>query len=480
MTHLRNAMSFAAVIVFANGCTVPSAGEQPSEPQPPRAPDAPTQTAPTGQVIAGQRVSIECTPQCANRQCGDDGCGGSCGTCAPETECNPLHQCAAPTMIRCAGPSGLQAGAPWPMAGHDPARTFRSGSVGPATPSLAWSIDLQTDGSDAGPVVALDGTVYVGGAQSGAPALNAIAPDSTVKWSVQTLAGSPTAATIGADGTVYFGVTGAKQTAASLYAVSPAGQVKWTLPATAAASAASDEAMTTSLSMACNGTLYFGNYITNEPSMNGVTAVNTAGQMLWNALVDSAMPPIVSPNGAIYVDAIVALRPDGTTWWSDLTTGRNMPECIGADGSIYNIYGARSPTGQWLWTLPTSLGFNTGGMAIAGDGAVYLGSAPDLIALNHDGTTRWQLTTSWSGDASTHFWKMSDLAVDGKGTIYFAIQDIHGLHSSDPPVSNLYAVDASGTLQWTFALPSDCLPRTIAIGSDRLYLNCNSIIAIDG
>jgi hypothetical protein len=38
-----------------------------------------------------------CTPNCAGRQCGDDGCGGSCGTCPTGQSCNASGQCVAGT-----------------------------------------------------------------------------------------------------------------------------------------------------------------------------------------------------------------------------------------------------------------------------------------------------------------------------------------------------------------------------------------------
>ncbi|MCB9506628.1 MAG: hypothetical protein H6697_03045 [Myxococcales bacterium] len=44
---------------------------------------------------------VVCTPQCDNRECGDDGCGGTCGTCEGGTECE-LGQCVAPEVGDCA------------------------------------------------------------------------------------------------------------------------------------------------------------------------------------------------------------------------------------------------------------------------------------------------------------------------------------------------------------------------------------------
>ena len=44
----------------------------------------------------------KCTPSCEGKQCGDDGCGGSCGTCAGGLTCDPAGQCAA-CVPSCAG-----------------------------------------------------------------------------------------------------------------------------------------------------------------------------------------------------------------------------------------------------------------------------------------------------------------------------------------------------------------------------------------
>ncbi len=55
-----------------------------------------------------------CEPDCSNRECGDDGCGGSCGTCVqaecigsvwyPATQCYN-GQCFGDDPVQCAGPS---------------------------------------------------------------------------------------------------------------------------------------------------------------------------------------------------------------------------------------------------------------------------------------------------------------------------------------------------------------------------------------
>lgn len=43
-----------------------------------------------------------CIPNCTNKQCGPDGCGGSCGTCPPGYTCTPTGQCQPPQPKGCA------------------------------------------------------------------------------------------------------------------------------------------------------------------------------------------------------------------------------------------------------------------------------------------------------------------------------------------------------------------------------------------
>ncbi|HEY3446902.1 MAG TPA: hypothetical protein VGK67_11085 [Myxococcales bacterium] len=49
-----------------------------------------------------------CTPKCDARECGPDGCGGTCGTtaCAEGTKCNPAGVCAPMTCDKPVGPCG--------------------------------------------------------------------------------------------------------------------------------------------------------------------------------------------------------------------------------------------------------------------------------------------------------------------------------------------------------------------------------------
>jgi hypothetical protein len=48
-----------------------------------------------GQYQACVSNCSACVPVCVNRQCGNDGCGGSCGICAPGESCDANGRCIA-------------------------------------------------------------------------------------------------------------------------------------------------------------------------------------------------------------------------------------------------------------------------------------------------------------------------------------------------------------------------------------------------
>jgi len=130
-----------------------------------------------GEFCAGASISLglaetllEGTPTgqppadlCHGKQCGDDGCGGSCGTCAPGTTCNAEGACVTCTPS-CAGKScgddgcGGSCGT-CPATPDDPA-----GSSGRASPATG-------DGPDPG-----QGASSGGCACHTAPSTGAVAP----------------------------------------------------------------------------------------------------------------------------------------------------------------------------------------------------------------------------------------------------------------------------------------------------------------
>jgi len=142
---------------------------------------------------------------------------------------------------------------------------------------------------------------------------------------------------------------------------------------------------------------------------------------------------------------------------------------LGADGTVY--IGTGSPTNK-LYAITTSDGkpkwtFNAGSSilsspAVGSDGTIYFGSyisptAGRLYAVNpEDGTQKW-VNTEIGGVNS------SSPAIGADGTIYIGSWD-----------GNLYAVDPSGDLKWTFAA-GDSVISSPAISSDgTIYLGSYS------
>jgi subtilisin family serine protease len=59
-------------------------------------------SVPSGTVNLLAKSFNTCTPSCSGKQCGSDGCGGSCGTCTSPATCNASFQCVTCTP-NCSG-----------------------------------------------------------------------------------------------------------------------------------------------------------------------------------------------------------------------------------------------------------------------------------------------------------------------------------------------------------------------------------------
>jgi hypothetical protein len=83
-----------ACIVSAGGCTPTCTGKSCGD----DGCGGSCGTCPTGETCntSGQCVAT-CVPKCSGKACGDDGCGGSCGTCASGSTCNASGQCVSTT-----------------------------------------------------------------------------------------------------------------------------------------------------------------------------------------------------------------------------------------------------------------------------------------------------------------------------------------------------------------------------------------------
>jgi hypothetical protein len=57
--------------------------------------DTQTSTDPTEPAATGKGKN-SCTPDCSDKECGDDGCGGECGTCSGKAKCSSNNTCETP------------------------------------------------------------------------------------------------------------------------------------------------------------------------------------------------------------------------------------------------------------------------------------------------------------------------------------------------------------------------------------------------
>jgi outer membrane protein assembly factor BamB len=141
--------------------------------------------------------------------------------------------------------------------------------------NVDWTKDISAAGE---PVLAADGTIYVGG--NGA--LAAVNPDGTGKWSFLVpnyIAMSPSVAN---DGTVYFGCDDG-----NVYAVAPDGRLQWKF--------ATAGAVRSTPAIAKNGTIYFGSLD------NKLYAVNADGTLKWAFSTSSQVfSPTIADDGTIY------------------------------------------------------------------------------------------------------------------------------------------------------------------------------------
>jgi PGF-pre-PGF domain-containing protein len=326
----------------------------------------------------------------------------------------------------------LSSDSPWPMFHHDLQHTGRSPYFSLKSCKVKWTYQTPLSG-DTSPVIAPDGTIYIGTSYSQGYGDNffAINPNGTLKWSYNTGWDIRSTPAIASDGTIYVASSN------NLYAINPNGTLKWRYKTFFDATDAFP-------AIAHDGTIYVGSWYGN------LYALNPDGTLKWQyppSLVSSGTGrtpiPAIATDGTIVfmmsANQVYALNPDGTLKWN-YTIGTN-PESIPAsipaiasDGTIYvgsgnNLY-AINPNGTLKWSYNTE-GTVVSSPAIASDGTVYIGSADyNLYAINPNGTLKWKYKTG--------YYIYSSPAITSDGIIY--VVDHNG---------NFFAINPDGTLKWS-------------------------------
>jgi outer membrane protein assembly factor BamB len=306
------------------------------------------------------------------------------------------------------------------------------------------------------------------------------APPDRQKWHLA-LNGGPvyySSPAIGADGTIYVG-SGAPFAGAptrGLYAVNPDGTPKWQY-------VSADFPAMYSPCVGTNGSIYI------QDSVSSLYAINPDGTLDWKYTLNKfsevgQTAPAIANDGTLYIgaDALYAIHPDGTLKWRFVTNdvGSIVFRCspaVSSNGTIYvgvnGLFGDTPPLGcmllalnadgtfRWQYVMPVDGIFSS--PAIGGDGAVYFGTERSgetnwVYALNPEGTLRWRFEVL--GGRTLR----SSPAIGSDGTIYI------GTKSGSTTKALLLAINPDGTRKWDYSLDvvGDDIYCSPAVGADGL------------
>lgn len=265
------------------------------------------------------------------------------------------------------------------------------------TGNLRWT--LRTMGPvTVAPAIGADGTIF---APSGDGDLHAIDQAGVEKWHVQISArrafvnSSPV---IAEDGTVYIGCSSAFAKVSAIDGYT--GQVKWTFPVLG---------LVRSLALGADGTVYFGSQ--NDDTL---FALNPNGTVRWrkdfgtdlNGQALGIAPPMIGDDGTVYAEdtngTVYAFDGgSGSLRWS-ASIASDSWLALGMDGTVYATTtdafffyttAIDGQTGATKWSHQGARN-NTGGLGIppvvASDGTIYASGALGTEALNPStGGTLW-------------------------------------------------------------------------------------------
>ena len=293
----------------------------------------------------------------------------------------------------CAGDAAA-ATAPWPSMRHDARNTGRTTHPGIYRGGKPWSFRTGK-GIFSTPVVASDGTVYVGSADSN---FYAIRPGGKPRWKFGTGNIIDSSAALRGN-TVTFG--SADET---LYRLTTKRRVVWRFrPTKPPVQGQQVNWWEGNADIGPGGVVYAGNTGGYE------YAVNPNGKLKW----------VFAAGNSVWTDP--AFSKDGTAYVGSV------------DRNVY----ALDVNGNKVWSTPT-IGFVISSPALGSDGTVYVGSFDSkLYAL--DGKTG---VPKWSFSTGDHIYSSPAVEDDASGhtkAIYFASTD-----------GNVYAVDPAGNLLWRY------------------------------
>lgn len=350
-------------------------------------------------------------------------------------------------LAGCARPTGgVVAG--WPLWRRDPARTgFNPEATGPVEGRLAWTVRL---GEGAGPAIAADEAVFVGG--TSLAALDGLT--GRVRWRHPMFRAALESPAIAA-GRLY-----AVGRSSFLALDADGGERRWS---------ETNDIWQYHGPMVANGRLYVPmtkvKYSTAFDAR--VVALDLDGDVRWRTPVGSnVLPPFaVAVDGdRLYAgrDRVYALdaRSGTREWTFDDDTITAFGDPVVAGDTVYaaatrrsdgvptgTLYALDADDGSERWRVETALSPTP--PAVTSDG-LYLG-ADRVLALGFDGSIRWEY-------GGNQFVAASPSVADG--TVYLGSID-----------GRVVALDANdGSERWTNSTPGSLLHAPAVIG-DRMYLS---------
>lgn len=362
---------------------------------------------------------------------------------------------------------------PWPMFHGNYNHTGLADVKGPRDGVLKWKMKLGPGGDAVPPnsiAIKSDGVIFVGSGTK----VRAIKPDGTVKWSKRyTNVQGPA---LSADGkTVY--IAGNNKI---LALKAKNGEKRWKY--------AMEDSTLFGPTLGPDGTIYQG-------SWDGyLYALNADGTLKWKYQTEGAnsYPPSIDEKGVIYLgggDAhagadgnVYALKKNGSLKWKyDTGTERAGSPAITEDGLILvpaapNLYALNSD-GSLAWTIGPMQPLNAGNLkqaaaddisgiitpGVGPDGTIYIGNSEGVIyAIDPDTQdTLWSFQTGVSIEDSTLYGTPSFPVVDSKGVVYIGAMD-----------GKMYALDENGNEVFAYQTDGPMAEAAPALGADgTLYFS---------
>jgi outer membrane protein assembly factor BamB len=372
------------------------------------------------------------------------------------------------TSCSSSGPSAtapsvpLAGGAPWPKFRGDAEQTGRTARKPQLSDQKPWRF-ATGKGIFSSPIVAADGTIYLGSADRTFYALH---EDGTLAWKVLTGEIIDSAGLLDDRGRVYFGSGDGKLRALE----AATGKVVWTMQADdPATNKAFINWFEGNVAVGPTGTLYVPN-----DNFNLYAIDRDGGAVSWRFKMPDqtwSLPAVDPATGALYVGNnntvallganVYQIDPSGQSGWQASTPGTNAASPMIAGGRVLvggfdgflHAYEQKEGAEEWAFAARDHLYASP---ALGADGAIVQASTDGSVyAIDAaTGAVKWTFEVGEPVRSSP--------AVDGDGTIYFGAGD-----------GRLYALNGDGTLRWAMKLIDDVrndLNSSPALGAHAIYL----------